>query len=165
MSLPDLAAVLWRQREQLERLVYRLECEQLLLAAGRSRWLAMATAEVETQLDELGVIELQRAAAADQVCRELGLPPGATLEELAGVAQPPWTGVLLEHRQALLTLMSELSALAETNKHLMTAGLKAVESSLENLGLRAGTSSVGYDARGRNEMISAQGRTAVDRSL
>jgi len=28
MSLPDLAAVLWRQRDLLERLVYRLECDQ-----------------------------------------------------------------------------------------------------------------------------------------
>jgi len=165
MSLPDLAAVLWRQRELLERLVYRLECEQLLLAAGRTRFLAMATGEVESLLDELRVIELQRAAAADEVSRELGLPPGATLEELAGAAQPPWTGVLLEHRQALITLTAELSALAETNKHLMAAGMKAVESSLANLGLRTGTSSVGYDARGRNEIISAPGRAAVDRSL
>ncbi|HET9655444.1 MAG TPA: flagellar protein FlgN [Kineosporiaceae bacterium] len=165
MSLPDLAAVLWRQRELLERLVYRLECEQLLLAAGRTRWLSLATTEVETVLDELRVIEMQRAAAADQVSRELGLSLGATLEELAGSAQPPWTGVLLEHRQALLTLTGELSALAETNKHLMAAGMKAVESSLANLGLRTGTSTLGYDARGRNEMISAPGRAAVDRSL
>lgn len=165
MSLPDLAAVLWRQREMLERLVYRLECEQLLLASGRTRWLAMATGEVESLLDELRVVEVQRAAAADEVSRELGLEPGASLEELAGTAQPPWTGVLLEHRQALLTLTAELSALAETNRHLMTAGMKAVESTLENLGLRTGTSSVGYDARGRNEIISAPGRTAVDRSL
>ena len=36
MSLPDLAAVLWRQRDLLERLVYRLECEHLLLAAGHA---------------------------------------------------------------------------------------------------------------------------------
>jgi flagellar biosynthesis/type III secretory pathway chaperone len=165
MSLPDLAAVLWRQRELLERLVYRLECEQLLLAAGRTRWLAMATGEVEALLDQLRVIELQRAAAADEVSREFGVPLGSSLEELAGTAQPPWTGVLLEHRQALLTLTGELSALAETNKHLMTAGMAAVEASLAHLGLRTGTTSVGYDARGRNEIISGPGRTAVDRSL
>jgi flagellar biosynthesis/type III secretory pathway chaperone len=165
MSLPDLAAVLWRQRELLERLVYRLECEQLLLASGRTRWLALATGEVESLLDELRVIELQRATAADAASRELGLPLDATLEELAGNAQPPWTGVLLEHRQALITLTGELSALAETNKHLMTAGMEAVESSLANLGLRTGTSSIGYDARGRNEIISGPGRAAVDRSL
>lgn len=165
MSMPDLAAILWRQRELLEKLVYRLECEQLLLAAGRSRFLATATAEVETLLDELRIVELQRAAAADQVARELGLPDGATLEELAGTAQPPWTEVLLEHRHALLTVTGELSALAETNKHLMAAGLKAVEATLAGLGLRHGTSSLGYDAQGRSEFISAPGNTVVDRSL
>jgi flagellar biosynthesis/type III secretory pathway chaperone len=165
MSLPDLAAVLWRQRELLERLVYRLECEQLLLAAGRSRFLALATAEVESLLDELGVVEMQRAMVADAVAAEVGLASGASLEELAGGAQPPWTGVLIDHRNALLTLTGELSALAETNRHLMTAGLKAVEQALAGLGLRQGTTSVGYDAQGRSELISGSGRTVVDRTL
>ena len=165
MSMPDLAAVLWRQRELLEKLVYRLECEQLLLAAGRTRFLAQATAEVEALIEELHVVELQRAVAADDVARELGLEPGSTLEELAGTAQPPWTEVLLEHRHALLSVTGELSALAETNKHLMAAGLKAVEQTLAGLGLRHGTTSLGYDAHGRSEMISAPGNAVVDRSL
>src|SRR3954452_16999548 len=104
MSLPDLAAVLWRQRDLLERLVYRLECEHLLLAAGRTRFLPLATAEVEELLGELRVLELQRAAAADQVAAEAGLDAGTGLERLAGAVQPPWTGVLLEHREALLLL-------------------------------------------------------------
>src|ERR687886_289013 len=73
MSLPDLAAVLWRQRDLLERLVYRLECEHLLLAAGRTRFLALATAEVEELLGELRVLELQRASAADRVAAEVGM--------------------------------------------------------------------------------------------
>ena len=165
MSLPNLAAVLWRQRELLESLVYRLECEQLLMAAGRGRFLTAATAEVEVLLSELRVIEVQRAAAADQVAKEAGLPAGACLEDLAAGVQPPWTEVLLEHRQCLVTLTSELSALAETNRHLMAAGLKAVESALADLGLRQGTSSLGYDAQGRTELISGVGRTVVDRSL
>ncbi len=165
MSLPDLAAVLWRQRELLERLVYRLECEQLLLAAGRSRFLAVATSEVEALLDELSVVELQRARVADVVAAEVGLAPGASLEELAGTAQPPWTEVLIEHRNALLTLTGELSALAETNRHLLSAGLAAVEQALSGLGLRQGTTSVGYDAQGRSELISGAGRTVVDRTL
>jgi flagellar biosynthesis/type III secretory pathway chaperone len=165
MSLPDLAAVLWRQRELLERLTYRLECEQLLLAAGRSRWLSVATAEVEGLLDELRVVEVQRAAAADRVAGEVGLPPGASLEEVAAAVQPPWTGVLIDHRHALLTLTGELSALAETNKHLMAAGITAVESVLAQIGLRTGTASMGYDARGRADVISGQGNTVVDRAL
>jgi hypothetical protein len=165
MSIPDLAAVLWRQRELLERLVYRLECEQLLMAAGRTRFLGLATSEVEALLDELSVIELQRASFADRVAAGCGLEPGATLEEIAGSVQPPWTEVLIEHRHALLTLTAELSALAETNRHLMAAGMKAVESALASLGLRQGTTSIGYDAQGRSEAITGHGRTVVDRSL
>ena len=165
MSVPDLAAVLWRQRELLERLVYRLECEQLLMAAGRTRFLGLATGEVETLLDELGVIEVQRAAVADRVAADCGLESGASLEEIAGTVQPPWTEVLIEHRHALLTLTAELSALAETNRHLMAAGMKAVETALANLGLRQGTTSQGYDAQGRTESIAGHMRTVVDRSL
>jgi FlgN protein len=165
MSIPDLAAVLWRQRELLERLVYRMECEQLLMAAGRSRFLGLATAEVEALLDELAVVELQRAAIADAVAVDVGLGPGARLEEIAGSVQPPWTEVLVEHRHALLTLTAELSALAETNRHLMAAGLKAVEQAMVGLGLRQGTTSLGYDARGRSEYIAGHARTVVDRAL
>lgn len=165
MSLPDLAAVLWRQRELLERLVYRLECEQLLLAAGKTRFLGIATGEVEQLIDELSVVELQRAGVADRLCAEVGLEPGAVLEDIAAAVQPPWTEVFVEHRQALLTLTSELAALAETNKNLMAAGVKAVESALANLGLRQGTTSLGYDAQGRGEVIAGHARTMVDRSL
>jgi len=165
MSIPDLAAVLWRQRELLERLVYRLECEQLLMASGRTRFLGLATAEVEALLDELAVVELQRAAMAERVARDTGLDGDASLEEIAGSVQPPWTEVLIEHRHALLTLTSELSALAETNRHLMAAGLKAVEQAMAGLGLRQGTSSLGYDAQGRSEMIAGHARTVVDRAL
>src|SRR3954470_17461950 len=165
MSLPDLAAVLWRQRDLLERLVYRLECEHLLLAAGRTRFLPLATAEGEELLGELRVLELQRAAAADQVAAEAGLDAGTGLERLAGAVQPPWTGVLLEHREALLVLVGELAALAETNRSLMAAGMKAVESAIGGVGGGTGTSSVGYDAKGPSDLISGAGPLVVDRSL
>jgi hypothetical protein len=166
MSLPDLAAVLWRQRELLELLAYRLECEQLMLAGGRTRWLSAATTEVETLLDELKVIDMQRAAVSDTAAREFGLPVGATLEELAGSAQPPWTEVLIEHRNSLLAISGELGVLAEASRSMTAAGLAAVEQTLAALGGRVGSSSQGYDARGRTDMISGQGRSiVVDRAL
>ncbi len=166
MSLPDLAAILWRQREMLERLSYRLECEQLLLAAGRTRWLAVATSEVELLLEELRIIELQRASAADRAAAELGLPAGATLEQLAAGAQPPWTGVLLDHRSALLSLTTELGALAETNRHLMDAGMRAVEAALAQIGLHTQGDADGYDATGRRgRRRTGYGPAAVDQAL
>jgi phage-related tail protein len=116
-------------------------------------------------IDELAVIELQRAAFADRVCAEVGLESGATLESIAAAVQPPWTEVLVDHRNVLLTLMSELSVLAEANRSLMSAGMQAVEAALGRLGLRQGTTSVGYDASGKSEVIAGHGRSVVDRSL
>jgi hypothetical protein len=165
VSLPDLAAVLWRQRELLERLVYRLESEQLLLAAGRSRWLPAAASEVEAVLAEISVVEMQRASIADAACGELGLPDGSTLESLAAAAQPPWTGVLLDHRQVLVTLTGELSTLAEANQHLMAAGMKAVENTLEQLGYAEPNQAEGYDAHGRRGVSTPSTWAVVDRNL
>lgn len=165
MSLPDLAAVLWRQRELLERLSYRLECEQLLLAAGRARWLSQATSEVESLLAELQVVELQRAAAAQAAATELGMTGTASLEELAAGAQPPWSGVLLEHRNVLITLTVGLSALAETNRHLMDVGMQAVETALAHVGLSGGPNPSGYDSRGRRAEPGSNRRAVIDRAL
>ncbi len=48
--MEDLSLILWRERELLETLLYKLEQEQLVLASGRTRWLARAAREVETVL-------------------------------------------------------------------------------------------------------------------
>jgi hypothetical protein len=165
MSLPDLAAVLWRQRELIERLCYRLECEQLLLAAGRMSRLSIAVSEVETTVQDLQVLELQRAEAADRVIAELGLPPGSGLPDVAAAAQPPWTGVFMEHRAALITLTGELHALADSNKSLITSGMAVVVAAINSLGSLAMPASVGYDASGHIDSLTGRMPAVVDRVL
>jgi hypothetical protein len=109
---------------------------------------------------------MQRAAVSDAAAREFGLPVGASLEDLAATAQPPWTEVLIEHRNALIAITSELGVLAEASRSMTAAGLVAIEQTLSTLGGRVGASSQGYDARGRRDMISGQGRSVVvDRDL
>src|SRR5438045_4734995 len=39
MGLAELSSILWRERDMLELLLFKLEEEQLVLAAGRTRWL------------------------------------------------------------------------------------------------------------------------------
>jgi flagellar biosynthesis/type III secretory pathway chaperone len=166
MSLPDLAAVLWRQRELIERLCYRLECEQLLLAAGRTSRLPQATSEVESAVADLQVLEVQRAEAADRAAAELGLPAGSGLPDLAAGAQPPWTGVFLEHRAALIALTGELRALAESNKQLVSGGMAAVEMAINSLGSLAEPNVVAYDAHGHHSgAITGRMAAVVDRVL
>ena len=40
MSLSEVSNILWRERQLLELLVFKLEEEQFVLASGRTRWLA-----------------------------------------------------------------------------------------------------------------------------
>src|SRR5688500_16135133 len=49
-AMQRLSLVLWRERELLEELHYRLEVEQLVLASGRSRWLAHAARDIDALL-------------------------------------------------------------------------------------------------------------------
>jgi hypothetical protein len=107
MSLSEVSNILWRERQLLELLVFKLEEEQLLLASGRTRWLSHATREVETVLAEIKRVELERAMAVVGASRELGLSDTPSLRELAAVAPVPWDGIFGEHRRALLTLAQE----------------------------------------------------------
>ena len=64
----DLSHQLWTMRELLEQLVYKLEVQGLLLAAGRARWIPYVTAELEAIIEAIGEIETSRAAASSRPC-------------------------------------------------------------------------------------------------
>jgi len=130
MSLTEVSSILWRERELLELLHFKLEEEQLLLAAGRTRWLGHATREVEMVLGEMKRAELGRAVEVEAVAVSLGLAPGASLRELADAAPPPWNDILREHRSAFLLATEEITALAQSNKELLSAGYHAARETL-----------------------------------
>lgn len=134
MSLTEVSSILWRERELLDLLLFKLEEEQLLLAAGRSRWLGHATREVEMVLEELRRAELGRAVEVEAVAVSLGLEPGVSLRELAEQAPSPWNDILREHRAAFLGVSQEISALAQSNKELLTNGFRAARETLMSLG-------------------------------
>ena len=130
MSLSDLSSILWREREILELLLFKLEEEQLLLAAGRSRWLAHATREVELVLDQIRQAEVIRAAHSQAAALGLGLPADASLSQLADAAPMPWVEMLHQHRKAFLTLTAEIGGMAEMNRDLLTAGQRAARETM-----------------------------------
>jgi hypothetical protein len=74
MGLREVSAILWRQRHLLELLLFKLDEEQLVLVAGRTRWLPRATREVEMVLEEIRQTELERALEVSRVALDLGLP-------------------------------------------------------------------------------------------
>jgi FlgN protein len=161
VSLTDLSSVLWRSRELLELLLFKLEEEQLLLAAGRSRWLAHATREVEVVLEQIRQTEVARAAYAQAVAGELGLPLEASLGELADAAPDPWSELLHQHRKAFLTLTAEISSMANLNRDLLTAGQRAAR---ETMLAFAGTVET-YSAQGQTVSGGVRRPSLVDEAI
>ena len=98
MGVAELSAVLWRERQLLELLLFKLEEEQLVLTSGRSRWLGHATREVEQVLDQIRTAELGRSMEADGAALECGIPAGSGLLALSKAAPEPWDDLLASHR-------------------------------------------------------------------
>jgi len=147
MGLREVSAILWRERHLLELLLFKLDEEQLLLAAGRTRWLPRATREVEMVLEEIRQTELERAVEVSRVAADLALPAGTSLRQLAEATPPPWQGMLIEHRQAFLTLTDEITGLVQTNRELLVRGQKAVREVLASIGDGKVEVGAGYGGR------------------
>jgi hypothetical protein len=139
MSRENLSSLLWRERELLELLLFKLEVEQLVLTGGRSQWLAMAAREIETVLEEIRDIELMRAVCVDAVARDLGLEPGPSLAEIARVSAEPWRGIWLDHREAFTTVTTQIRDLSQSNRVLLTAGYQAAQATLLSMTETSGT--------------------------
>src|SRR5215213_5121654 len=144
MGVADLSAVLWRERQLLELLLFKLEEEQLVLSSGRSRWLGHATREVEQVLDQLRTAELGRAMEVDDAARELGVEPGSALLALAKAAPEPWGELLTSHRDAFIALTAEIQDVAHGNRDLLASSHRAAQETI--LGLQESTPT--YDPRG-----------------
>jgi hypothetical protein len=149
-----VAGVLWSERELLDQLLFKLVEEQLVLAAGSTRWLNHADREVRGAMERLRLSEVIRAAEVAALAESLNLPLETTLAELATIAPEPWPFVLTEHRTALRTLVAEIEAVAAENRRLLNAGAHAVRETLDRLG----DAVAGYDATGGAVSYGASGR-------
>jgi hypothetical protein len=134
MALSDVSNIIWQERRLLELLVFKLEEEQLVLASGRTRWLAHATREVEAVLDEIRSIELERAMALQETTAELGLGDAPSLRELSEAAPPPWDHIFGEHRRALLEVAQEIDGVSKANRELLTRSHQAAREALSAVG-------------------------------
>lgn len=133
MSFQALNSVLWSERQLFELLLFKLEEEQLLLAAGKSRWLPHSTREVENVLEQIKDMDLARSMESDAVATELGLPDNSPLSAIAETAPEPWNDLFASHRAAFVGLTAEIEALVSTNRELLTTSQKATQETLLNL--------------------------------
>ncbi len=159
MSMEDLSSVLWRERELLEMLAYKLEVEQLVLASGRTHWLAAAAREVEQVLERIREIELLRSVEVEVVATALGLADDASLQQIADASDEPWRSIWLDHREAFTSTATQIRQLSESNRELLTAGYHAAQATLLSLSEGAGT-------YGSDGAVESDRRTSLlDRSL
>lgn len=153
MSANDLSTLLWRERELLELLVFKLEEEQLLLTAGRTKWLHHATREVESVLSHLKTTGIERTVEASAVAIEWGLPDDATLRQLVeGAPDPVWADVLQSHLTALTALTAQIADVRDTNLTYLRAATRATQETLATVG--SGASAGGYTGRGTRAATS-----------
>jgi hypothetical protein len=115
-QLRDVSNILWRERNLLELLAFKLDSERLLARAGRTRWLARADHEVETVLGALKAVELERAVLVQSLVHELAIESDATLEALAESVPPEWTGIFVDHRRAFLELARDVDRSARRSR-------------------------------------------------
>lgn len=101
-----------------------------MLAAGRTRWLAHATREVELVLEQIRFTEVLRAAEVAVVGAALGLGTDPSLGQIADAADEPWSDLFHQHRKTFRALTAEISSLAEANRELLTAGQRAVQETM-----------------------------------
>jgi hypothetical protein len=161
MALSELSDVLWTERRLLELLLFKLEEEQLVLTSGRTRWLAHATREVETVLDQIRDAELGRSVEADAVALELGLEPGSTLQALAAHAPAPWDDLLQAHRDAFVQLTTEIAQLADGNRELLAMSHRATQETLLSLQETVQT----YDGQGHSSATPDRSAQLLDQSF
>ncbi|ROS73959.1 FlgN protein [Curtobacterium sp. PhB130] len=155
MSVNDLSAVLWRERELLELLTFKLEEEQLLLAAGRSRWVSHASREVEQVLERLRTTGLERSAQSAAVAEEWGVDPAAPLRDVVAAApNGPWGEILAAHLQAMLELTTQIGALRDENDRFLRTAAQATEETLAGTVGDAAT----YDATGSSGRAGSEAR-------
>jgi hypothetical protein len=159
--MEKLSQILWRERELLDTLLFKLETEQMVLASGRNRWLMRAAREVESVLSTIRETEVLRAVAADEVAATIGLDHNPSLRVLAEAVDEPWRTILADHHEAFVTLTHEIAALAESNRDLITAGYRSARETL--LSLDGGAE--GYGADGSAVTVSDHRQRLVDWSL
>lgn len=90
----------------LARLGALLWSERLLLRQVRSQ--PSDDAQLRAAAARLSELELLRAMESELLAETLGLPPTASLLELAAAAPEPWSTILADHRGALLALSDAL---------------------------------------------------------
>ena len=128
-----MSNLLWRQRQLLDLLQFKLDEECLLLETGHDQWLAHATREVELVMDEISRVEMARALELASVAPEFGLTVQPSLADLALAVPEPWDALFHDHRTALRLAAGEVLDAAARARPLLRQGRENTVAALRML--------------------------------
>lgn len=114
-------AILEREGEVLEILLFKLVETRLLLENHEVRFLSRATREVERARTRAREIDLMRATTVSQH------RPGITLRDLATESTGPWPGIFRDHHDVLTRLVAEIEVTAHRNSSEAREGIEALQ--------------------------------------
>lgn len=161
MSANELTALLWREREVLETVLFKLEEERMVLLSGRTRWLSRATSESLAIAKKAAELSLARTVEASALGVEWGAGDNPTLNELIACAPDhAWRDILTQHREALLALAEQIGLARDENARILNAAIRATHEASSAAG-----NTVTYDSRGRNTDTSPATSALVDKEL
>lgn len=161
MGMHELSALLWRERELLEILLFKLEEEQLLLTAGKTRWLKRATKETEHVTGLISELGLARTVEVAAVAANWGAADDASLRDLiAKSPDPVWADILDSHLKGFVHLVAQIQVVRDDNAQLLRSANRATQETIANLNIAPST----YDARGFASM-GTDGARLLDRDV
>jgi hypothetical protein len=132
-----LSSQLHRECGLMELLLFKLQQEHLMLAAGQDRWLNHATAEVNLVMQELHQASATRTATVLGLAEAAGLPTNATLGQLsqsAVTSSPEWSGMLEDQREQLRDLLRQIEHVGRINREILASRLSVTRDALVMLG-------------------------------
>lgn len=118
----------------MELLLFKLQQEHLMLAAGQDRWLQHATAEVNLVMEQLHQVSGTRTAMASGLALSCGLDPDATLARLAAAAPLEWIAMLADQRLQLRELLTQIEQVGRINREILASRLSVARDALAMLG-------------------------------
>lgn len=156
--LVDLGLLLWRHRELLDDLLFRLETQNLLLLAGRDHWVHRVADEAQGTLEAISVTDAERAGLVADMAPALGLPVDAALRDLAAVAPEPWGLIFSDHRASLLEVVDRVTDLSQRARRRLHRGLEGAREALSEL---TGVAEPTVDAQAEPRVVVDADRAAT----
>jgi hypothetical protein len=144
-ALQGLATAVAELLDASNRVCFKLEQEQMLLAGARNAWISEATNELEDAVGEFTAAERQFLGHLSAAAGPLGAPPEATLREISMIAEEPWNYIFSEGANELRQIFGRVEQHKAGLREMLTRNYLAASSALQVLGVSTPTA---YDASG-----------------